>query len=78
MTRVFHSSDLAQRDGKNGSPILIAFEGKVYDVSSSYHWRGGKHQALHLAGRDLTLFMKAAPHGEDLLQRFPVLGLFQP
>lgn len=72
--RSFDRDELARYDGRNRSPILVAFGGKVYDVSASYHWRGGRHHALHRAGQDLTAFMNAAPHGEDLLAPFPVVG----
>jgi predicted heme/steroid binding protein len=62
-------------DGKDGRKAYVAFGGKVYDVTASYSWRNGAHQVLHLAGCDLTLEMKDAPHGEDLLIRFPVIGV---
>ncbi len=78
MTAIFNLDDLARCNGTNGSPILIAFQGKVYDVSKSYHWRGRKHHAEHRAGQDLTAFMKMAPHGEDSLEKFPVLGILEP
>jgi len=37
---------------------------------------GGRHQALHRAGEDLTDALGNAPHGEDLLERVPVIGKF--
>jgi predicted heme/steroid binding protein len=30
---------------------------------------------LHTAGLDLTAGLDQAPHGADLLERFPVIGL---
>jgi len=39
-----------------------------------FWWKDGKHQALHMAGRDLTNSLKDAPHGVDVLKRFPVVG----
>ena len=71
----FSLAELRLFDGKNGRKAYIAFSGKVYDVTASYHWRNGAHQVLHQAGHDLTLEMKDAPHGEDLLARFPVIGV---
>jgi predicted heme/steroid binding protein len=68
---------LAQADGKDGRPAWIAFRGKVYDVSESFLWRGGRHMAMHEAGRDLTDLLDQAPHGEDLLERVPVIGLLE-
>lgn len=65
-------------DGAGGSPVYIAFEGKVYDVSESWHWRGGSHWSLHNAGADLTAEIADAPHGREMLERFPVVGLLAP
>ncbi len=72
--REFTEDELAQYDGKDGAPAFIAYNGKVYDVSNSFHWRTGKHQAMHSAGVDLTGSLKQAPHGADLLERVPVVG----
>jgi predicted heme/steroid binding protein len=66
--------ELARCTGEDGSPILIAANGLVYDVSKSYHWRKGRHQVLHRAGRNLTAELKQAPHGAHLLDRLPVVG----
>jgi predicted heme/steroid binding protein len=44
-------------------------------VSQSFLWKGGRHMATHEAGRDLTDVLVQAPHGEDLLERVPVIGL---
>jgi predicted heme/steroid binding protein len=72
---MFTLSELALYNGKNGAPAYVAYKGKVYDVSKSYHWRGGQHWACHQAGNDLTAELASAPHNEDLLQKFPVVGL---
>jgi len=66
--------ELALNNGKNGAPAFIACKGKVFDVSRSFLWQKGKHQALHVAGEDLTEGILNAPHGEELLERFPVVG----
>ncbi len=71
--RVFTGEELAKYDGTNGV-AYVACDGKVYDVSGSFQWQGGEHQASHPAGRDLTREMELAPHGADLLERFPVVG----
>jgi len=70
----FSKKELAQYNGKNGAPAYIAYKGKVYDVSSSFLWKNGNHQVLHNAGKDLTDSLEEAPHGVDLLERFPVVG----
>jgi len=67
-------TELAQFDGREGHRAYIAYFGLVYDVSNSSLWRGGGHQALHLAGRDLTAELRSAPHGASLLARVPVVG----
>jgi predicted heme/steroid binding protein len=69
--------ELTGYDGKDGAPAYIAVKGKVYDVSSSFHWRGGRHHALHSAGADLTDSLKGAPHGSHLLDRAPVVGTLE-
>lgn len=70
----FSKKELAMNNGKNGSPALIAFKGKIFDVSKSFLWKKGKHQVLHDAGEDLTEQLSKAPHGVELLERFPVVG----
>lgn len=72
--RTFNENELAKYNGKNGTPAFIAYNGKVYDVSSSFLWRKENHQVLHNAGVDLTDSFEEAPHGADLLEKFPVVG----
>jgi predicted heme/steroid binding protein len=69
--------ELAQYNGKDGAPAFIAYEGKVYDVSRSFLWQNGQHQVLHTAGVDLTADLDQAPHGADLLEGFPVVGVLE-
>lgn len=73
----FTEKDLAKYNGKNGKPAYIAYNGKVFDVSASFLWKDGKHQVLHEAGTDLTEALKQAPHGENVLKRFPVVGILR-
>lgn len=73
--RKFSREELAFYDGREGRPAYVAYRGKVYDVSSSFLWKGGRHQASHKAGDDLTEAMKRAPHGDEFLARFPVVGV---
>jgi predicted heme/steroid binding protein/uncharacterized membrane protein len=70
----FNQGELAQFDGKDGKPVYIAHNGKVYDVSPSKMWRGGLHMRRHPAGKDLTADIQAAPHDEQVLQRYPQVG----
>ena len=70
-------NELALYDGKEGRPAYIAYEGQVYDVSECFLWKGGRHQAMHEAGKDLTQALSEAPHGADLLERAPIVGLLR-
>jgi predicted heme/steroid binding protein len=72
--RRFTKKELSRYDGKNGAPAFIAYQEKVYDVSRSFLWINGKHQVTHSAGADLTDSLSQAPHGSDLLERFPTVG----
>jgi len=72
--RKFTRAELARYNGSNGTPAYIVYEGKLYDVSNSFLWKDGSHQVLHQAGNDLTSALDEAPHGPELLQRFPVVG----
>ena len=71
--RTFTEDELKKYDGRNGI-TYITYRGKVYDVSASYHWRKGIHQVMHGAGCDLTEALEQAPHGPDLLDKFPIIG----
>ena len=67
--------ELSRHNGKLGAPVWIAYGGKVYDLSNSFLWRTGKHQALHSAGADLTEELIEAPHDSDMLDKFPIVGV---
>jgi predicted heme/steroid binding protein len=70
----FTLEELAKFDGKEGRPAYVAYKGKVYDLSESWMWEDGDHQGLHEAGKDLTEDMEDAPHEDDNLSDFPVVG----
>jgi predicted heme/steroid binding protein len=72
--QTFTKDELAKYNGKDGKPIYNAHKGKIYDVTSSTLWEGGEHQGLHIAGEDMTKDISDAPHEEDVLERFPVIG----
>ncbi|UCD65077.1 MAG: cytochrome B5 [Candidatus Zixiibacteriota bacterium] len=73
--REFTEAELRRFNGRGGAPAYIAFRGKVYDVTRSYHWQRGEHWASHSAGEDLTDALDGAPHGEGLLSRCPQIGV---
>lgn len=70
----FRIEELQQFDGIEGRPIYIGYKGKVYDISSSPLFQGEKRMRCHVAGKDLTKDMEIAPHGEELVFKFPVVG----
>jgi arsenite oxidase small subunit len=72
--RKISSEELKQFDGTNGKPLYIVFKGKVYDLSTSQLWLEGKHMGLHTRTDDLAEAIKTAPHGEDNVFRFPIIG----
>jgi predicted heme/steroid binding protein/uncharacterized membrane protein len=72
--KIFTESELKAFDGRNGSPVYIAYQGKVYDVSGSPLWENGVHVGRHNAGEDLSKLLSNAPHAEDVLIKFPIVG----
>jgi predicted heme/steroid binding protein len=72
--QTFTKEELAKYNGKNGKPIYVAHKGKVYDVTKSSLWEDGEHQGMHTAGGDLTKDIADAPHENDVLERYPVVG----
>lgn len=76
--KTFHPDDIRQGDGKNGARSLVVVNGNVYDVTESAKWPNGNHMKRHQAGSDLSADIKSAPHGLDVLTRFPMVGSLQP
>ncbi len=73
----FNVDELSGYNGENGNPIYVAYDGKVFDVSESKLWRKGLHIKRHKAGHDLTNDLQAAPHDNDILQRYPQVGVLK-
>jgi len=73
----FDIESLSSFDGKDGKPVHIAYRGKVYDVSQSGLWEGGLHMNRHHAGRDLSSEFPAAPHNEEVFERYPQVGILK-
>lgn len=74
--KIFTKEALKKYNGKHGMPAYTAYNGFVYDVSQSYHWRDGKHWVLHEAGTELTAEMAEAPHFDDVLKKFEIVGRY--
>lgn len=71
------SKELSSFNGKDGKPVYIAFQGKVYDVSKSSLWSSGLHMNRHPSGKDLSGEISAAPHGEEVFERYPQVGILK-
>jgi predicted heme/steroid binding protein/uncharacterized membrane protein len=74
---IMDTKELEQNDGKEGRPTYISASGRVIDVSASKLWKGGLHMGRHHAGKDLTADLGAAPHGTEVLDRYPQVGTLQ-
>jgi len=71
------SEELLSFNGENGKSIYIAFQGKVYDVSNSRLWSKALHMNRHPCGKDLSGEISAAPHGPEVLERYPQVGILK-
>ena len=72
----FSTADLRHFNGRKGRRALIAFKGKVYDVTNARHWNDGLHLNRHSAGTDLTSAIASAPHGEAVLHAAREVGTY--
>jgi 2-oxoglutarate/2-oxoacid ferredoxin oxidoreductase subunit beta len=70
----FTLEELQRFNGREGKPIYVAYKEKVYDLSASSLFQGEKRMRCHIAGKDLTRDIDLAPHGEDLVFKFPLVG----
>jgi predicted heme/steroid binding protein/uncharacterized membrane protein len=73
----FDPESLSRFSGKDGQPAYISHKGRIIDVSASKLWKTGLHMKLHPAGRDLTADISAAPHGPEVLDRYPQVGILK-
>jgi predicted heme/steroid binding protein/uncharacterized membrane protein len=70
----FDLESLSKFNGQNGNLVYIVHQGRVVDVSNSKLWKTGLHMKRHQAGQDLTEDIEAAPHGKEVLDRYPQVG----
>jgi predicted heme/steroid binding protein/uncharacterized membrane protein len=67
--------ELESCNGKEGKPVYVAFQDRIYDVTQSRLWSTGSHMKRHLSGKDLAGEISAAPHGPEVLERYPQVGI---
>jgi predicted heme/steroid binding protein/uncharacterized membrane protein len=77
MMKEFEPTEVTACDGQDGRPAYVVHRGRVFDVSSSNRWKGGIHMKRHKAGLDLTGDFQAAPHGVEVLERYPQIGILK-
>lgn len=70
---LYSKSQLALRNGVEKPEIWIAYEGVIYDVTSSKLWAGGRHYE-HWAGQDLTEELVDAPHDTRVFEKLKIVG----
>jgi arsenite oxidase small subunit len=73
-SRFFTPDELKKFDGKNGQPLYLLFKDTVYDLSDSRLWTHGIHMSVHTRNENLSETIQNAPHGEETLTRFPIIG----
>ena len=66
--RTFTLVELRKYNGED-SPIYVAHNGIVYDVTECPKWRKGLHEGLHFPGQDLSTEIKDSPHSEAVFRR---------
>lgn len=71
--KTYSVSQLALRNGQDRDEIWVAYQGIIYDVTSSRLWREGKHYE-HWAGQDLTHELPDAPHTNEVFEKFEQIG----
>jgi predicted heme/steroid binding protein len=72
----FTKQQLALRNGQDRPEIWVAFQGDIYDVTTSRLWNNGKHYE-HWAGQDLTEELSDAPHTTKVFDKFIKIGILK-
>lgn len=70
----YSKAQLALRNGQDRPEIWVAYQGKIYDVTTSRLWKKGMHYE-HWAGQDLTEELRDAPHTEKVFEKFEQVGV---
>ena len=75
--REFEIEALSEYDGKDGKPVYIVHQGRVFDVSGSKLWKGGLHMKRHHAGTDLTTDFGGVRTASKVFERYPQVGVLK-
>lgn len=73
MQESYTRQQLSTRNGVDRDEMWIAYQGVIYEVGFSRHWRNGIHYG-HWAGQDLSEELTDAPHAEEVFRRCKVVG----
>lgn len=65
--RMITEWELRRSTGERGTPMWVAVDNIVYDVSDCARWRTGLHEGQHFPGQELTQEFAEAPHGVEVL-----------
>ncbi len=68
------SGNIGSFDGSEDKPAYFIHDKKIYDVTDSPKWKGGRHFGKHSAGTDLTAALAGAPHGAEVFERIKLVG----
>lgn len=74
--KTFTKEELAKYDGLEGRAPYVVYMGKVYDMTAMPEADHGDHFG-HPFGLDLTDEMDDAPHGDNLIFDYPVVGVLK-
>ncbi|UCF31431.1 MAG: cytochrome B5 [bacterium] len=74
--KTFTREELAKFDGLEGRKPYVAYLGKVYDMTGMAESEHGDHFG-HPFGLDLTDEMDEAPHGDNVIFEYPVVGTYK-
>lgn len=70
-------AELAEADGQDGRPCLVAVDGTVYEISGFTLWQDGEHTTSNgqaYCGADMTEAIQQAPHGDSKLDLLDEVG----
>ncbi|MCK4928611.1 MAG: hypothetical protein KAR76_02640 [Methanosarcinales archaeon] len=65
--------ELEIHDGSSDT-TYIAYTDVIFDLSNSRLWKRGMHMRKHNAGTDLTVALREAPHGQEVLNAFQIVS----